>query len=64
MKVGILFLDLSKAFDTVPINLLCRKLEMYGLRGRVCDWMKSYLTDRKQYVQVVENQNVIKSDLM
>ena len=45
-----LFLDYSKAFDTVSHPLLLNKLKDVGLSSATCSWFKSYLTNRNQKV--------------
>ena len=53
----LLFLDIRKAFDSVPHSKLIKKLEHYGIRGVANSLLKSYLNDRKQYVSIANTNS-------
>ncbi|XP_065667205.1 uncharacterized protein LOC136087700 [Hydra vulgaris] len=50
------FIDLSKAFDTVDHKTLLSKLNMYGIRGRTNKWIESYLDKRVQSIYYGDNK--------
>ena len=50
--IDIIYLDFSKAFDTVPHQRLINKLKAYGITGKLIDWISSFLSNRKQRVRV------------
>ena len=57
-----LFLDLSKAFDTVDHEILLHKLErLFGMRGTVLSLMQSYLTNRYQYSKILNTMSSYES---
>ena len=52
-----IFIDLQKAFDTVDHEIFLDKLKNYGFRGLCNDWLRSYLTGRRQFVQVTSESS-------
>lgn len=55
-----IFIDFSKAFDTVDPNILVDKLRHYGIRGCVQNWFKSYLTGRSHFTCYNNSKSTIK----
>ena len=54
------FLDLSKAFDSVDRNILLKKLDLYGIRGNMQLLTSSYLDNRKQFVSFGGHESTCK----
>ena len=53
MFVDTVYIDFSKAFDTVSYRKLLHKLTNYGITGNISQWFSSFLSDRKQRVKIV-----------
>ena len=51
-QTDVILLDFSKAFDSVPHERLVVKLDFHGIRGKVLNWIRAFLTNRKQKVSV------------
>ena len=63
------FLDFSKAFDTINHDIIVKveKLEFYGIRGVAKDWFVSYLGNRQQFVtldNIVSDRQTISSGVL
>lgn len=56
--VGVILIDLQKAFDTVDHSILLRKLCVYGCSEQAVKWFHSYLSGRSQHVSM----NNVKSE--
>ena len=62
-----IFLDLSKAFDTLDHHILLNKLKFYGLSSTPLKWFESYLHGRKQYVDfygIHSNTGVLQGSIL
>ena len=46
------YMDFKKAFDTVPHKGLLEKLRAYSIHWEICTWVKSFLSNRLQWVHV------------
>ena len=57
--VDAIYLDFSKAFDTVPHRRLIGKLEAYGIKGNILKWIRDFLDGRIQQIMV----NGVKSEI-
>jgi len=52
-----IFIDLSKAFDTLDHDILLKKLKYYGINGNSLSLMKDYLSNRFQYVEIDDTRS-------
>lgn len=54
------FLDLSAAFDTVDHETLLRRLQTtFGVTDKAADWLRSYLTERTQFVRIGQDRSSV-----
>jgi len=54
--MAILYLDLQKAFDSVPHQWLLQKVSSFGIHRKILMWIKDFLSNREQ--QVVLNGHI------
>ena len=50
--MDVIYLDFAKAFDSVPHERLLGKLESYGIRGKLHEWLTDFLRGRRQRVSI------------
>jgi hypothetical protein len=56
-QVDVIYLDFSKAFDSVSHAHLVKKLQTFGINGRLLKWFRSYLTNRMQKTMVHRSES-------
>ena len=49
-QIDVIYMDLAKAFDSVPHSMILSKLSKYGIGGNIFKWLTSYLSNRHQHV--------------
>ncbi len=59
--IGLLYIDLKKAFDTVNHRIMIQKLAAYGVVGESWDWFCSYLDKRSQLLMWQKSQKACPS---
>ncbi|KAK9879321.1 hypothetical protein WA026_004174 [Henosepilachna vigintioctopunctata] len=59
-----LFLDLSRAFDSLNHGYIFKKMEQYGIRGTSLEWFKSYLHFRTQTVSINTDTSEVNSETL
>ena len=52
-------MDLQKFFDTVLHKCLLYKIEYYGITGNLLRWITGFLSNRRQYVVVLNGKNLV-----
>ena len=63
MYVLALFVDISKALDSLSHEILLSKLEYYGVRGIVLNWFTSYLTHRFLYTEIIGCKSLFRNNV-
>lgn len=58
--IDVIYLDFSKAFDTVPHQRLITKLKSYGIDGNILNWIADFLSNRSQRVRVNQSHSDFK----
>lgn len=56
-SVDIIYTDFAKAFDSVPHQRLLRKMKNNGITGKTLDWIKAFLSNRKQCVKIEDEHS-------
>lgn len=51
--IGVIFMDLKRAFETVDRNRLLEKMCQIGIKGKALNWLRSYLNNRTQKVRFI-----------
>lgn len=59
--IGVIFMDLKRAFETVDRERLLEKLDQIGIRGKVLEWLKTYLSNRTQQVKFKNQYSKLKT---
>jgi hypothetical protein len=59
--VGAVLIDLQKAFDTIDHNILLDKCSNLGIRGKMLNIIKSYMTNRKTSTKINNNISEMKN---
>lgn len=62
-EVDVIYLDYAKAFDKVDHKILLAKLKRYGIKGKMYNWIKEFLTNRIQTVVVEGRKSTLREVL-
>ena len=57
--VDTMYFDFAKAFDSVPHKRLLGRLKLYGINGKVLEWIKAFLSNRRQITNEIRSSNCL-----